>query len=76
MCPILDGDLDLVPLVDDPNKGVKIGTDLPELAREQLKACLKDNADPFAWSATEMPSLDPEVTCHHLTINPSLKAVA
>ena len=30
----------------------------------------------FAWSATEMPGLDPDIACHHLTIDPALKEVA
>ena len=75
MHPIPDGEFELVPLGNDPSKGVKIRADLPDLAREQLKACLKDNADVFVWSAAEMPGLDPEVACHHLTIDPALKAV-
>ncbi|XP_058787909.1 uncharacterized protein LOC131662207 [Vicia villosa] len=58
--PIPNGDLELITLDDDPTRGVKIGTDLPELARRQLQACLKENADLFAWSAAEMPGLDPE----------------
>ncbi|GAU45610.1 hypothetical protein TSUD_301880 [Trifolium subterraneum] len=37
---------------------------------EQLKACLRENVELFAWSATKMPGLDPEVACHQLTIDP------
>ncbi|MCI15934.1 hypothetical protein A2U01_0037074 [Trifolium medium] len=66
--PIPGGEFELVPLGEDPSKGVKIDTGLPDLAKEQLKACLRENADLFAWSATEMPGLDPEVACHQLTI--------
>ena len=46
--PIPDGDFELVPLGADPSKGVKIGIDLPDLARKQIKACLRENADLFA----------------------------
>ncbi|MCI55131.1 hypothetical protein A2U01_0076381, partial [Trifolium medium] len=35
-------------------KGVKIGIGLPDLARKQLKAYLRENADLFAWHATEI----------------------
>lgn len=59
---IPDGDFELVPLKKDPGRGVNIDTDLPDLARKQLKACLCKNADLFAWSAAEMPELHPEVT--------------
>ncbi|MCI10963.1 hypothetical protein A2U01_0032061 [Trifolium medium] len=47
----------------------------PDLARKQLKACLRENADLFAWSATEMPGLDLEVACHQLTVDPSASAI-
>ncbi|MCI62958.1 hypothetical protein A2U01_0084215, partial [Trifolium medium] len=50
----------LFPLARTLSRGVKIGAGLPELVRKQLKACLKENADLFAWSAAEMPGLDPE----------------
>ncbi|MCI26332.1 hypothetical protein A2U01_0047527, partial [Trifolium medium] len=73
--PISDGEFELILLGEDPNKGVKIDTGLPDLARKQLKACLRVNADLFAWSAVEMPELHPEVACHQLTIDPSASAV-
>jgi hypothetical protein len=43
--------------------------------RRQLKACLRENADLFAWSAVEMPGLDPEVACHQLTVDRDAKYV-
>ncbi|GAU22742.1 hypothetical protein TSUD_138660 [Trifolium subterraneum] len=72
---IPDGEFELVPLGEDPTKGVKIGADLPDLVKRQLKACLKENAELFAWSAAEMPGIDPEVACHQLTIDPRASAV-
>ena len=74
--PIPDGDFKLVPLREDPTKGVKIGADLPDLAKRQLKAYLRENVDLFSWSAAKMPELDPEIAFHHLTIDPALKEVA
>ncbi|GAU27038.1 hypothetical protein TSUD_314000 [Trifolium subterraneum] len=73
--PIPDGEFELVPLGEDPTKGVKIGVDLPNLVKRQLKACLRENAELFAWSAAEMPGIDPEVACHQLTIDPRASAV-
>ncbi|CAJ2645722.1 unnamed protein product [Trifolium pratense] len=73
--PIPDGDFELVPLGEDPLKGIKIGTGLPDLVKKQLTACLKDNAELFAWSAAEMPGIDPEVACHQLTLDPRASAV-
>ncbi|KAK2416133.1 hypothetical protein QL285_038556 [Trifolium repens] len=74
-CPIPDGEFELVSFGEDPSRGVKIGAGLPELARKQLKTCLRENADLFAWSAAEMPGLDPEVACHQLTVDPNAKYV-
>ncbi|GAU17189.1 hypothetical protein TSUD_178190 [Trifolium subterraneum] len=51
--PIPDGEFELVPLGDDPTKGIKIGADLPDLVKRQLKACLRENAELFAWSAAK-----------------------
>ncbi|GAU51226.1 hypothetical protein TSUD_136230 [Trifolium subterraneum] len=73
--PIPDGEFEVVPLGDDPTKGVKIGADLPDLVKRQLKACLRENAELFAWSAAEMPGIDPEVACHQLTIDPRASVV-
>ncbi|GAU51501.1 hypothetical protein TSUD_76100 [Trifolium subterraneum] len=66
---------ELVPLGEDPTKGVKVAADLPDLVKRQLKACLKENAELFAWSAAEMPGIDPEVACHQLTIDPRASVV-
>ncbi|GAU37149.1 hypothetical protein TSUD_293060 [Trifolium subterraneum] len=73
--PIPDGEFELVPLGEDPTKGVKIGADLPDLVKRQLKACLRENVELFAWSAAEIPGIDPEVACHQLTIDPRASAV-
>ena len=71
-----DEDFDIVPLESDPSKGVKINTDLPDLEKRQLEVCQKENVDLFAWSAAEMPRIDLEIACHHLTVDAARKAVA
>ncbi|KAI5439664.1 hypothetical protein KIW84_025156 [Lathyrus oleraceus] len=63
--PIPDGEFELIPLGDDPERTVKIGKGLPEETREELVACLKENSDLFAWNAAEMPGLDPEIAYDH-----------
>ncbi|MCI41565.1 hypothetical protein A2U01_0062798, partial [Trifolium medium] len=60
---------------EDPSKGIKIGTGHPDLVKRQLEACLKENDELFAWSAAEMPGIDPEVACLQLTIDPRTSAV-
>ncbi|GAU32257.1 hypothetical protein TSUD_53840 [Trifolium subterraneum] len=72
--PTPDGEFELVPLGEDPTKGIKIGADLPDLVKRKLKACLRENAE-FAWSAAKMPGIDPEVACHQLTIDPRASVV-
>lgn len=57
--PILDGEFELTTFGEDPGKRVKIGINLPDLAIKQLKTCLQENANLFAWSAAKMPGLDP-----------------
>ena len=69
-------EFEIIPLRSDPSRGVRIGADLPDLEKIQLEACLNENVDLFAWSATVMPDLDLKIACHHLTIDPSLKGVA
>ena len=54
---------------------MKIGTGLPDLARKQIKACLRENANLFAWSAVEMLGLDHEVACHQLAIDSAARAI-
>lgn len=73
---ILDGDFELTAFDVDPSRGVNIIFNLPDPARKKLKACLRENADLFAWSVAEMPDLDREVAYHYLTINTSGKVVA
>ncbi|XP_058766541.1 uncharacterized protein LOC131640151 [Vicia villosa] len=43
--PIPDGDFELIPLGDNPNKAVKIGKNIPDTPRKQLIASLRNNAD-------------------------------
>ncbi|GAU32517.1 hypothetical protein TSUD_317240 [Trifolium subterraneum] len=72
---IPDEDFELIPLGEDPSKNLKIGKDVPDLARKQLVACLKDNVDLFAWGASEMPGFDPSIACHQLTVDEAASAV-
>lgn len=74
--PVPDGEFELVPFGNDPSKNFKIGKDLAELVRAQLIVCLKENADLFAWSAADMPEIDPSVACHQLAVDPGVSAVA
>jgi hypothetical protein len=74
--PDPDGEFELVSFGSDSLKNFKIGKDLPEHVKNQLIACLRENADLFAWSAADMPKIDPSVACHQLTVDPGASAVA
>jgi len=76
LCLIPDGDFELIPFGDDPTKCLKLGKGILELARAQVIACLRENVDLFAWSATDMPDIDPNVACHKLSVSPSVSVVA
>jgi len=69
--PIPDGDFELVPFGDVPSKSFEIGKELPELVRAQLIDCIRENVDLFAWSAGDMPKIDPSVACHQLCVSPN-----
>jgi len=74
--PIPDGEFESVPFGNDPSKNFKIGKDLPKTSRAQLVACLRENADLFAWSAADMPGINPSVACHQLVVDPGVSVVA
>lgn len=53
----------------------KNGASLEENMETMLKKTLSHNIDTFAWSAADMPDIDPDFLCHHLTIETSVKSV-
>jgi hypothetical protein len=62
--PIPDGEFELVHFGNDPSKKFKIDNDLLEIVKAQLVACLGEIAYLFAWSAADLPGIDPSVACH------------
>ena len=60
---------------EDPEKTVQIGSQLSDLKRQQLMNLLRANADIFAWSATNIPEIPPEVITHQLNIDPKVRLV-
>ncbi|KAA3479598.1 Transposon Ty3-G Gag-Pol polyprotein [Gossypium australe] len=53
---------------DDTEKFVKISSVLMEEEKRDLVQCLRENSDIFAWSAANMPSVDPRVIVHRLNM--------
>ena len=74
--PIPDGDFELVPFGEDPTRCFKLGKGIPEPARAQPIACLRENSDFFAWSADDVLGIEPSVACHQLSVNPNANVVA
>nr|KYP35454.1 hypothetical protein KK1_043508 [Cajanus cajan] len=56
-------------------KTVKIGVSLDKEEEEGLLTVLKSNVSAFAWSAGDMPGIDPDFLCHRLMVDPNAKPV-
>ncbi|XP_074377973.1 uncharacterized protein LOC141719490 [Apium graveolens] len=53
---------------DDPNKILKVGSQLSDKMMESLTCFLITNLDVFAWSHLDMVGIDPGIMCHRLNI--------
>ncbi|XP_074356100.1 uncharacterized protein LOC141695782 [Apium graveolens] len=60
---------------NDPNKVLKVGSQLDDEMRGGLTRFLIVNLDVFAWSHLDMIGIDPEVMCHRLNILPNCKGI-
>ena len=68
-------DLKEVMIGSQPHQSAKIGTSLTPSEEKDLIQLLKGNLDLFAWAPLDMPGIDPNVACHHLVVNPTVKPV-
>ncbi|XP_074351539.1 uncharacterized protein LOC141690635 [Apium graveolens] len=69
---------DLIPdpvAPENPEKVTFIGASLEEPLRGRLLRLLQENSDVFAWLATDMPSIDPELITHKLNMDLNRKTV-
>ncbi|KAK3017923.1 hypothetical protein RJ639_004012 [Escallonia herrerae] len=57
----------------EENKTVWIGSNLKEDTKLELVNLLRAYEDVFAWTAADMPGIDPEVITHSLNVDPSRK---
>ncbi|CAL9004835.1 unnamed protein product [Prunus brigantina] len=72
-----DEDVELVPFDSDkPERKARIGSRLSQEEKAELVAFLQNNKDVFAWSASDMPGIDPQIICHRLHVNPAIKPIA
>jgi hypothetical protein len=56
--------------IGDSEKKIHIGSQLPQLVKEDLVAFLKCNSDVFAWSHEDMPGIDSSIIVHKLNVDP------
>lgn len=74
--PSLEGETKEVSLEQErPERTVKIGADPAEEVKVNLISFLRGHADIFAFSADEMPGIDPEFMLHRLNVNEDVRPV-
>jgi len=56
-------------------KMFKLGQSLSRESRDQISEVIARHLDAFAWTAADMPDIDPDLLCHHLTMDPSVRPV-
>jgi len=65
-----------VPLQLPNGRIIKLGTSLQHEQREILIPTLISNTDLFAWSAADLPGVDPQVASHKLSIDKDARYVS
>jgi len=56
-------------------KNFKLGRLLSQEEQDQVATVISRHLDAFAWSASDMPDIDPYFLCHHLTMDPKVHPV-
>lgn len=54
----------------------QIGSNLAPEEEVEIIRILKENIDLFAWKPIDMPKIDPNIVCHHLVLDPTIKSVS
>lgn len=68
-----DGQFISIQIGDDPQKAIKIRSDLSVEVKTALVACLRNYADLFTWNAADISGISPEMACHRLSVHPNAK---
>ena len=69
-------DLVPIPLVHgEPDKVTYIGASLTEPLKGQITNFLQENDDVFAWTAADMPGINPGLITHKLNVDPLKKTI-
>ncbi|XP_057452759.1 uncharacterized protein LOC130744604 [Lotus japonicus] len=56
-------------------RSLKVGVNLTASQEDRLVKLLSQNMDLFAWSAKDLPGIDPKFICHKLALNPGAKPI-
>ena len=56
-------------------KMFKLGQSLSKESQKQVVGVIIRHLDAFAWSAADMPGIDPDFLCHRLTMDPNVRPV-
>ncbi|XP_068466368.1 uncharacterized protein [Phaseolus vulgaris] len=56
-------------------KTFKLGKNLDDGTQEQIVKVIGRHLDAFAWSASDMPGIDPVFLCHRLAMDPQVRPV-
>ena len=61
--------------VDIRGEKFKLGGSLVEEERKLIVGVIEKHMGAFAWSASDMPGIDPDFLCHHLSMDPKVRPV-
>jgi len=53
-------------------KKFKLGKSWDQETQDQIADVITRHMDAFTWSALDMPGIDPDFLCHHLTMDPQV----
>jgi len=56
-------------------KTFKLGKTLDGETQDQIAKVINRHLDAFAWSASDMPGIDPDFLCHRLAMDPQVKPI-
>ena len=57
------------------SKTFQLGRLLSQEEQDEVAAVISRHLDAFAWTASDMPSIDPDFLCHHLTMDAKVHPV-
>ncbi|KAK8954142.1 hypothetical protein KSP39_PZI002328 [Platanthera zijinensis] len=60
---------------DGRREKIKISGELTPKDQEEIRRCVKESIDVFAWSAADMPGIDADVACHRLNLDPKVRPI-